>query len=281
VAKKKDLMAAMAAEDNLGFGGGGGSFLGATSVESVVKQPPSTPLTVALEEKITVSMNREGGVESCEVKGTLTMTANTDVGTMAMVCINKAELPTSFNYATHPKVDKKSYEKSGNLNLKGNKSFPLNRPVGVLRWSSTDHQSAPLSINCWPEDEGNGTITVNVEMELINEAVVLNDVNIVFPLGTVDPPVIESIDGQYKHDARSGMICWHFDTIDSSTNSTGSLEFRIGGNETEAFFPIQIGFRSEILLCPINVISITNTSNGTAIPNQLTKNFCPESYSIA
>ena len=37
---------------------------------------PSTPLTLVLEEKITAAMNREGGVEPCEVKGTLILTAN-------------------------------------------------------------------------------------------------------------------------------------------------------------------------------------------------------------
>lgn len=286
--KKKDFMSAMAAEDNLAmsFGGGlggsgGGMGLGLGAPVEAPAAPPSTPLTVVMEEKLTVQMNREGGVESCEVKGTLTLTANTDAGTMAMVAINKQQLPSQFNYATHPKVDKKTYEKTGNLVLKGNKGFPLSRPVGILRWSLSNEESiAPLSINCWPEDEGNGSINVNVEMELTNTDVVLSDVNIVFPLGTVDPPVIESIDGVYKHDPRNGMICWHFDTIDAN-NSTGSLEFRIAGNDTEVFFPVQVGFRSETLLCPINIMGITHTQNNTVIPNQLTKNFGPEAYNIA
>jgi len=241
---------------------------------------PSTPLTVALEEKITVSMNREGAVESCEVKGTLTMTANTDAGTLALVAVNKRLLPSSFNFATHPKVDKKMYEQDGILSLKGGKGFPVSRPVGVLRWSYSGEDAAPITINCWPEDEGSGSINVNIEMELTRTDVVLTDVNILLPLGTTDPPAIESIDGQYKHDPASGMMCWHFDQIDAS-NATGSLEFSIAGSNTDAFFPVQIGFRSETLLCPVEVMGVTHSQTGVPIPNQMSKSFIPDSYTCA
>ena len=284
--KNNKIMAAMAAEDNLlPLGGGGKSNLGdAFGLGAPVQKPvaaPSTPLTLVLEEKITAQMNREGGVESCEVKGTLTLTANTDVGALAIVNVNKAQIPAAFNVATHPKVDKKTYEKEGKLLLKGGKGFPVSRPVGILRWSYNGEDAAPLSINCWPEDEGNGTINVNIEMELTRTDLVLQDVNILLPLGTTEAPEVESIDGVYKHDARSGMMCWHFDQVDANNNATASLEFRISGGNTEAFFPVQVGFRSETLLCPIQVIGVNNSSNGTVIPNQMSKNFGPEVYQCA
>jgi len=285
-AKNNKLMSAMAAEDNLlPMGGGGKGNLGdafglGAPVQKAVAAP-STPLTLVLEEKITAQMNREGGVESCEVKGTLTLTANTDVGTLALVNVNKAQIPSSFNMACHPKVDKKTYEKEGTLCLKGGKAFPISRPVGILRWSYGGEDAAPLSINCWPEDEGNGTISVNIEMELTRTDLVLQDVNILLPLGTTDPPAIESIDGVYKHDARSGMMCWHFDQVDANNNSTASMEFSITGGNTEIFFPVQVGFRSETLLCPIQVTGVNNSANGTVIPNQMSKNFGPDVYQVA
>lgn len=286
--KNNNLMAALAAEDNLmplaGGAKGGSAGLADFGLGPAVQKPvaaPSTPLTLALEEKLTAQMNREGAMESCEVKGTLTLTANTDAGTLAVVSVNKGQIPSSFNVATHPKVDKKSFEKEGKLVLKGGKGFPVNRPVGILRWSYTGDDAAPLSINCWPEDEGSGTINVNIEMELTRPDLVLQDVNILLPLGTTDPPAVENIDGVYKHDARSGMMCWHFDQVDANNNSTASLEFTIPGNDTDAFFPVQIGFRSETLLCPIQVTSVNNSSNGTVIPNQMTRNFTPESFQCA
>jgi coatomer subunit delta len=279
-AKKDNLLAAMAAEDNLVMGGGGKNPF---DISAPVKAQvvPSTPLTILLEEKITVSMTREGSVESCEVKGTLTLTANTEAGTMVQVTVNKSQLPSAFNFATHPKVDKKPYQQDGTLVLKGGTGIPLSRPVAVLRWSYSGEDAAPLTINCWPEDDGTGSITVNIEMELTRKDLVLQDVNILLPLGTSDPPAIENIDGVYKHDANSGMMCWHFDQVDAKNNATASLEFSIAGSNTEAFFPIQIGFRSETLLCPIQVVSVINSSNNTTIPNQMTKSFAPDTYQCA
>lgn len=42
------------------------------------------------------------------------------------------------------------------------KGFPVGRPVGILRWSwsSSDENLVPLSINCWPEEEGRGKVSV-------------------------------------------------------------------------------------------------------------------------
>ena len=86
------------------------------------------------------------------------------------------------------------------------KGFPAHRPVGVLRWSlsSTDESLVPLSLNCWPEEEGRGKINVNIEYNL-NDSRELLDVAIVIPLGTAEPPNVVSIDGTFKHDARCGL----------------------------------------------------------------------------
>ena len=280
-AKKDNLLAAMAAEDNLfPMGGGGKAAFDFSTPAQAPAAVPSTPLSLTLEEKITVQMNREGDVQSCEVKGTLTLTANTEAGSMALVAVNKDMLPKEFSYATHPKVDKKNYEAKGVLSLKGGKEFPLQRGVGILRWSYSGEDAAPLTINCWPEDEGTGTINVNIEMELTRKDLVLFDVNILLPLGTTDPPAVESIDGIFKHDPASGMLCWHFDQVDAN-NASGSLEFTVAGANTDVFFPVQVGFRSETLLCPIQITSVTHSSQGTAIPNQLVKSFSPDSYQCA
>jgi coatomer subunit delta len=283
-AKSNSLMAAMAAEDNL-FGGGAAAAIGATNNAFGLGAPPpkaaaapSTPLTLIIEEKVSVTMSREGAIESAELKGTLTLTAQTDAGTAALVAVAKDSLPPQFSYATHPKVDKKQYETTGVLQLKGGKSFPVARPIGILRWSYTGNEAAPITINCWPEDDGSGTMTVNIEMELTNTAVVLQDVNIVLPLGTTAAPHIESIDGIYKHDPNTGLLCWHFDVVSAKQNATAALEFSVAGRNADAFFPVQVGFRSETLLCPLQVASVTHAGQGTVIPYQLMQSFSPEVY---
>mmetsp|Transcript_20879 Transcript_20879/g.31712 ORF Transcript_20879/g.31712 Transcript_20879/m.31712 type:complete len:548 (-) Transcript_20879:135-1778(-) len=286
--KKNNLMAAMAMEDNFSLLGGqskkAGAGLGLAATSAAPSAAPSTPLTLNLEEKYSVSMNREGGIESCDLKGSLTLIANTDVGSMASIAINKATIAakcsSNWNFATHPKVDKGTYEKKGLIQLKGGKGLPLNRPVGVLRWSYSGEDAAPISINCWPEDEGTGSINVNVEFELTRSDMILTDVNILLPLGATDPPAIEEIDGQYKHDPSTGMMCWHHDVIDAS-NSTGSLEFSIAGSDVDAFFPVQVMFKSDSFLCPIDINGVTSITNGAAIPNSIQKSVSPDAYQVS
>ena len=53
-------------------------------------------------------------------------------------------------------------------------------------------------------------------------------------------------------------MCWHHDVIDGS-NSTGSLEFSIAGSDVEAFFPVQVMFKSESFMCPIDIMGVTST----------------------
>ena len=280
--KKDNLMAGMMAEDNL-MGGSNAADpfgLGLAAPAAPVPAAPSAPATMLVEEKMTVNMTREGAIESSEVKGTITYTANTDAGTMANIAVNKsvyaAKCGSGWTFATHPKVDKKVYEKNGVLCIKGGKGFPLNRPVGILRWTYNGDDSAPITVNCWPEDEG-GSINVNMEFELQRQDAVITDVNILFPMGSTDAPAIEAIDGQYKHDPNTGMMCWHHDVIDAN-NASGSLEFTVAGSNVDAFFPVQIAFTSQSLMCPMEILSLTNATNGSAIPNNLSVRVTPETY---
>jgi len=283
--KKDNLMANMAKEDNFSLLLGSKKTTDALGLGASAPAPaaPSTPLTIVLEEKYTVAMNREGGIDSCDLKGTLTLTANTDAGSMASLSLNKSVISSKcgsgWNFATHPKVNKPDYEKKGIISLKGGKGLPINRPVGVIRWSYSGDDAAPLSINCWPEED-DGRMIVNIEFELIRPEMTLQDVNILLPLGTTDAPQIESIDGQYKHDTQTGMMCWHHDEINAQ-NTSGSLEFTIEGSDVDAFFPVQVMFKSDTFLCPIEVTSVTSTANGAPVPNSLTKDVSPEKYTIA
>lgn len=163
--KNNALFASMAQEDNMfkGAMAGGANSFGLTAAAPAPAAPPSTPLTVVLEEKVTAKLNREGVIENAEVKGTLTVTANTEAGTMALISVNKAQLPSQFTYSTHPKVDKKGYEtKNGQLAIKGGKGLPAGRAIGILRWAFQGDEAAPLTINCWPEDDGTGCMNVKI-----------------------------------------------------------------------------------------------------------------------
>merc|ERR1712087_52214 len=118
------------------------------------------------------------------------------------------------------------------------------------------------------------------EYELTRPDAVVTDVNILFPLGTTDPPAIEAIDGQHKHDPSTGMMCWHHDVVDGE-HASGSLEFSVAGGDVDVFFPVQIAFVSQSLLCPLEIASVTNAESGAAIPNNMTVRVVPEAYQCA
>lgn len=282
--KKNNFLSAMAKEDNMNLfsmsnkSSKQADMLG-LSAAAPAPAAPTSPLTIALEERYTVAMNREGGIDSCDLKGKLTLTAHTDAGAVPSISVNKSSLTSNWNFATHPKVDKKTYEKNGAIILKGGKPLKLNSAVGVLKWNYSGEDAAPLTISCWPDDEGTGTINVNLEFELNRSDMVLTDVNILVPLGTTDPPVIDEIDGQYKHDPNTGMLCWHHDVIDASHGS-GSLEFSIGGDDADSFFPVQVMFKSQSFLCPIEVTGVTSTTTGASIPNSIVKSVGLDTYVI-
>lgn len=281
--KKSNLLAAVAMEDNFSVMAGSNKADALGLSAAPAPPPPSTPLTVVLEEKYSVSMNREGGIDACDMKGSLSLTANTEVGAMASIAVNKPQIASkctdNWSITTHPKVNKPTYEKTGVISLKGSNGLPLNRAVNVLKWSYKAKDAAPLTINCWPEDDGSGSMIVNIEYELTRMDMTLHDINILFPVGTTESPTIEAIDGQYKFDAKSGMMCWHQDVIDSN-NSSGSLEFIIPGSDEDAFFPVQVMFKSQSLLCPIEILGVTSIANGSPIPHDLSKNVIPESYVV-
>lgn len=276
--KKNSLMEAFAMEDNLKpISSGMGSAPAAPAA-------PTTPATLTAEEKMTVLMNREGGVETCEIKGTLSLTANNEEASLVGVTVNKAALSSctsNWTFATHPKVNKGGYEQNGVLALKDTrKGFPVNRPVGILRWSYNAADGAPITVNCWPEDDGTGNVNVSIEFELTRFDMTLHDVNIMIPLGTTAEPQIESIDGNYRHDPREGILCWHHDVIDSNYAS-GSLDFAVSGTNAEAFFPVMVSFQSKDLLCPLDVQSVAALSNGSPVGYTLQRVVTPETYQCA
>eukprot|EP00588_Corethron_pennatum_P001628 CAMPEP_0194287022 /NCGR_PEP_ID=MMETSP0169-20130528/33839_1 /TAXON_ID=218684 /ORGANISM="Corethron pennatum, Strain L29A3" /LENGTH=552 /DNA_ID=CAMNT_0039033599 /DNA_START=187 /DNA_END=1845 /DNA_ORIENTATION=- len=285
-AKKKDsMLAAMAAEDNLAPLSIKKKKASSASAAAAASVAPSTPVSIVAEEKVTVALNREGAVEQSDIKGTLSLVANTPEGADVHVVVNKdilKGLGAGWTFATHPKVSKPSYEKQGLLKLKASgpgKGFPIGRPVGILRWGYSASDGAPITINCWPEEEGGNSINVNIEYELSRD-MTLEDVDIMIPLGTTDAPDIQSIDGNYKHNPRDGVMLWHFDRIDQK-NSSGSLEFTISGSDTDAFFPISVSFSSKNLLCPVDVRGVTSGESGAQVGYAVSKMVVPESYRCA
>ena len=119
-----------------------------------------------------------------EISGMLTLRISDDAfGKVKLQIQNPSN--KAIQMQTHPNIDKELLKTKAQVGLKNpGKAFPLNTDVGVLKWrfQTQDESNIPLSINCWPSDNGQGGCDVNIEYELEQTQLELNDVVITIPI---------------------------------------------------------------------------------------------------
>lgn len=157
---------------------------GAASVRpKIVSDVPTDEIHLRLEDKVTVRVGRDGGLQQFELSGLLTLRiSNEKFGRIKIHLENNDNI--GIQLQTHPNVDKELFKTKGQIGLKNPaKPFPLNNDIGVLKWryQTQDESALPLTINCWPS-ESDGNCDVNIEYELENTKLELQDVVISIPL---------------------------------------------------------------------------------------------------
>ncbi|KAJ3414872.1 Coatomer subunit delta [Chytridiales sp. JEL 0842] len=233
---------------------------------------------IVIEEKVSVKVSRDGGLENMEVKGTMQLRVSDP--SKAQLRIALRPLDTSqLQFNTHPNVDKNQFA-SGIIGLKDpSKSFPTGQSLPVLRWRfvTKDDNAMPLSINCWPSPSGNGTCDVNLEYELQTD-VDLRDVVISIPYPGNSAPSVGDVEGHYKVDKNRRIIDWQLPIIDQS-NKNGVLEFTVNSEDVSAFFPISVSFNSNKSLCHVDAAAIQSVA-GQAIAFSQETVVTPDEYVI-
>ncbi|XP_023648204.1 coatomer subunit delta [Paramormyrops kingsleyae] len=229
--------------------------------------PPVNVESVHLkvEEKISLTCGRDGGLQNMEVLGMVTLRVSDEKnGRIRLHVINNDKKGVQLQ--THPNVDKKLFTADSLIGLKNpEKSFPLNSDVGVLKWRLQSAEAAlvPLTINCWPSETGDGC-DVNIEYELQEDGFELNDVVITIPVPSgVGAPVIGDLDGEYRHDSRRNMLEWCLPVVDGN-NKTGSLEFSVAGRPSD-FFPVTVSFVSKRTFCDIQVMKVSQVDGDSPV----------------
>ncbi|KAI1893472.1 hypothetical protein AGOR_G00124080 [Albula goreensis] len=252
------------------------------SEASKVLPPPINMESVHMkvEEKISLTCGRDGGLQNMEVLGMITLRVSDDqVGRVRLHLNNNDRKGVQLQ--THPNVDKKLFSTDSLLGLKNpEKSFPLNSDVGVLKWrlQTTDESFIPLTINCWPSEGATGC-DVNIEYELQEEGLELNDVVITIPVPSgVGAPVIGDLDGDYRHDSRRNILEWCHPVIDAK-NKTGSLEFNVAGQPND-FFPVHVSFVSKNNYCDIQVVKVTHVDGDSPVRFSMETSFVVDKYEI-
>eukprot|EP00092_Neocalanus_flemingeri_P025714 GFUD01027878.1.p1 GENE.GFUD01027878.1~~GFUD01027878.1.p1 ORF type:complete len:517 (-),score=156.20 GFUD01027878.1:531-2081(-) len=252
-----------------------------------LSKPSSAPqiqteaVHVSLEEKILLTAGRDGGLQTMEVLGLLTLRVQEEkVGRVRLELQNTENKAVQLQ--THPNIDKDLFRTKSIIGLKNPaKPFPLNTGVGVLKWrlQTTDESAIPISINCWPSDNGQGGCDVNIEFELENLILELSDVTIAIPLPHgVGTPNISECEGEYTIDTRRQQLLWQHTIIDQN-NKSGAMEFSVGGNPDD-FFPVTVSFTSSKSYSGIKVLECSEVDGGNPVKYSSNTQFFAEKYEI-
>jgi len=234
-----------------------------------------------LEEKFVLTAGRDGGLQNLELMGLLTLRiSDENLGRVKLQLQNTDN--KNIQLQTHPNIDKELFRGRNIIGLKNPaKPFPLNTGVGVLKWrfQTQDESAMPLSINCWPSDNGSGGCDVNIEFELEDTSLELNDVviSINIPHGVGSPNIAEC-DGEYFHDTRKGALLWQHPVIDKD-NTSGSMEFTVGGNPDD-FFPVTLTFNSTKSYSGIKVLDCLDVDSNSPVKHSTHVSFFAEKYEI-
>ncbi|CAH1728098.1 unnamed protein product [Chironomus riparius] len=211
-----------------------------------------------VEDKLTVRIGRDGGLQTFELAGLLTLRVSDEkYGRIKIFLDNNDQ--RGIQLQTHPNIDKDLFRNKSQIGLKNPaKPFPMNTDVGVLKWRYTtqDESAVPLTINCWPSENGEGGCDVNIEYELENTKLDLQDVTIAIPLPMGVTPSITECDGEYNHDSRKHQLLWNLPVIDAS-NKQGAMEFSVGSSIPGDFFPVTLSFVSKTLYADLKPAQIT------------------------
>ncbi|KAE8688030.1 Coatomer subunit delta [Hibiscus syriacus] len=221
----------------------------------VVAPAPTDPITLTAEEKLNVTLKRDGGI-------------NAHIQVQVETGGNPGIL-----FKTHPNMNKELFANENILGLKDpNRPFPTGSAgdaagVGLLKWrmQSADESMVPLTINCWPSVSANETY-VSIEYEA-SAMFDLRNVVISVPLPALrEAPNVNQIDGEWRYDSRNSVLEWSIVLIDNS-NRSGSMEFVVLPADSSVFFPISVRFSATSLYSDLKVANIIPLKGGGAPPS--------------
>lgn len=256
-----------------------------TAGKKVVNLPQqivnTEPVHLRQEERLSLRVSRDGGAQSFELHGLVTLNISDEKWGRIRVQLENKDTK-GVQLQTHPNVDKELFRTQSQIGLKiPSKPFPINTDVGVLKWrlQTQDESALPLSINCWPSENGDGGCDVNIEYELEQTDLELNNVQIAIPLPLGCNPVVNECDGQYNHDSRRNMLTWSLPIIDASTKS-GSMEFSVPSSTPSDFFPLHVTFTSKTSYAKIKVMNVLLVEDETPVKHSVETVFFTDNYEV-
>ncbi|CAK8574145.1 unnamed protein product [Lathyrus sativus] len=235
--------------------------------QSRTAAPPLTdPVTLTVEEKLNVTLKRDGGVGSFDVQGTLSLQILNQEDGHIQVQVQTGD-NQAISFKTHPNMNKELFAHDYILGLKDpNRPFPTGQAsdaagVGLLKWrmESTDESMVPLTINCWPSSGNETNVSIEYEASSMFD---MRNVVVSVPLPALrEAPSVSQVDGEWRYDSKNSILEWSVLLIDNS-NRSGSLEFVVPQADSSAFFPISVHFAATETFSDLKVTNIIPLKGG-------------------
>ncbi|AET40415.1 coatomer subunit delta Ecym_6007 [Eremothecium cymbalariae DBVPG len=251
-------------------------------------------ILVSVKETISAEISRDGSVTTSELKGVLELRINDpDLARARILLDPKVEVKDrSFQFKTHPNVDKNLFMSSKIIGLKDpQKAFPSNdQSLGVLRWrkvgSSDDNSLIPLNVSTWVSPSSDGTFDITLEYD-INEEYnqQLKDLRFVVPIYTTNATIKEDaneVNGSIESiDEEHGVII-RVDPI--APGESGVVGFTIKALDEDALFPMSVVFSNpdeESIFSQVAVAQVqSSTEEGKQLPFDVTSTLRTDEYVI-
>ncbi|CAL5340771.1 unnamed protein product [Camellia sinensis] len=224
--------------------------------------PPLTdPITLSVEEKLNVTLKRDGGVSNFDVQGTLSLQILNQEDGLIQVQIETGGNP-GILFKTHPNINKELFSNENILGLKdSNRPFPTGQStdgVGLLKWrmQSVDESVVPLTINCWPSVSGNETY-VSIEYEA-SSMFDLQNVVISVPLPALrEAPSVRQIDGEWRS-MTPDILFWHGPYFSLITRTVVDLWSLLSLLQIhQSFSPISVRFTAaNTFMCTVDALNV-------------------------
>jgi len=221
---------------------------------------------ISVKENVSLELMREGGVKSLEIRGDMNLLISDASQSRVRLALtpSTANFVPDLQFKQHPYVVRFAPQAERVVALRDpSRVFPVNQSLTVLKWrySGTDETHVPLSINCWPTPSNDGSCDVNIEYELENESLTLYDVIISIPLPAGSYPTVASHTGEWALNPSNHSLDWSIALINSDAGS-GTLEFKVGGDDDATFFPVKVTFVAQGALSGLSVGSVTHVDGG-------------------
>jgi len=253
-----------------------------TSTTEAVQPKQNQQITLSLEDKIVVQLDREGALKHLEIKGELKVVVYDPDQSRLIVKTNGIKNP-AFKTKLHPKFNQQAWNESGSLVLKeAGKSLPVgseNAPV-ILKWrmTSKEEKDIPFTVNFWPSNENQQSV-VNVEYQAEKPGLVLSDVRIIIPCKSSGSPDVRHVDGSFSFDNKEKTLTWNVEEI-SEQHPKGSMEFAIGEVDSDTFYPISVLFSSLTPYVNIQVVGVHDVDSNKSFEFQHLNSLAVEKFTV-